>query len=149
MTRIQRSYERWKTVNSYIEAAPAFTRPYLRRVYAVYAKWNRQKIIGAMPMIDGERAAWGIVAVCSVVWVLWRRGASASRPVLRQWMDTHFCHRPVSGKSYTILTSVFSHQDFWHIGCNSLSLLSFGELSDDYAYAPIRDCVSVYLMNAY
>lgn len=120
----QHNVDAWKRMIPYIDAAPAILRPYLWR--ANY-KWNPLSVVGDLPSIDGRRMAWGIVATCSVVWVLWRRG-SRSRPKLGQWMNTHFAHRPISGKSYTMLTGVFSHQAFWYLGCNSYSLLGFGKL---------------------
>lgn len=101
-------------------------RPYLWSVYSEILSWVKinDMVSNAMPLVDGYRTAWGIVAACSVVFVAWRLGGA--RPGLKQWMNTHFVHRPVGGKSYTLLTSVFSHEEWWHLACNSLTLLSFG-----------------------
>ena len=50
---------------------------------------------------EGRRAAYGIAAVNVVIWVAWQI------PVLRPFMMTHFTHHPLSGKTYTMLTSMF------------------------------------------
>ena len=42
---------------------------------------------------DGERVGMGLVTV----------------PVVRLFMVKHFIHHPLSGRSYTMLTSAFSH----------------------------------------
>jgi rhomboid-like protein len=50
---------------------------------------------------EGRRAGYGIVAVNVGIWVAWQI------PVLRPFMMTHFTHHPLSGKIYTMLTSMF------------------------------------------
>jgi len=47
-------------------------------------------------------------------------------PRLRPAMQRHFTHNPLSGVSYTLLTSMFSHQSLVHLLFNSLALVSFG-----------------------
>jgi rhomboid-like protein len=50
---------------------------------------------------EGRRAGYGIAAVNVGIWVAWQI------PVLRPFMMTHFTHHPLSGKTYTMLTSMF------------------------------------------
>lgn len=54
---------------------------------------------------DGERVALGLVAVNTVVFLAWQIPLSA----VRFFMVKHFMHHPLSGRSYTLLTSAFSH----------------------------------------
>jgi len=42
-------------------------------------------------------------------------------------MQRHFTHYVLSGKTYTMLTSVFSHASFAHLAFNFLALISFTE----------------------
>jgi rhomboid-like protein len=50
---------------------------------------------------EGRRAGYGIAAVNLGIWVAWQI------PVLRPFMMAHFTHHPLSGKTYTMLTSMF------------------------------------------
>ena len=50
---------------------------------------------------EGRRAGYGIAAVNVGVWVAWQI------PILRPFMMAHFTHQPLSGKTYTMLTSMF------------------------------------------
>ena len=50
---------------------------------------------------EGRRAGYGIAAVNVAIWVAWQI------PVLRPFMMAHFTHHPLSGKTYTMLTSMF------------------------------------------
>jgi hypothetical protein len=54
---------------------------------------------------DGERVALGLVAVNTIVFLAWQ----IPLPAMRLFMVKHFMHHPLSGRSYTLLTSVFSH----------------------------------------
>lgn len=54
---------------------------------------------------DGERVALGLVAVNTVVFLAWQ----IPLPAVRFYMTKHFMHHPLSGRSYTLLTSTFSH----------------------------------------
>src|SRR6266542_1727144 len=49
-------------------------------------------------------------------------------PHLKPVMNRYFVHNPLSGRSFTLLTSVFSHEAFWHYSFNMLALYSFGDL---------------------
>ena len=50
---------------------------------------------------EGRRAGYGIAAVNVGIWIAWQI------PVLRPFMMSHFVHHPLSGKTYTMLTSMF------------------------------------------
>jgi rhomboid-like protein len=50
---------------------------------------------------EGRRAGYGIAAVNVGIWIAWQI------PVLRPFMMSHFTHHPLSGKTYTMLTSMF------------------------------------------
>ncbi|KAH9987502.1 hypothetical protein BJV77DRAFT_905401, partial [Russula vinacea] len=68
---------------------------------------------------EGRRAGYGIAAVNVGIWVAWQI------PILRPFMMTHFSHQPLSGKIYTMLTSMFSHSSFVHLVFNCMALTSF------------------------
>jgi rhomboid-like protein len=42
-----------------------------------------------------------------------------------RWMLRHFSDQALSPRSYTMLTSTFSHRDLWHLGMNMVALNSF------------------------
>ena len=50
---------------------------------------------------EGRRVGYGIAAANVGIWVAWQI------PVLRPFMMSHFTHHPLSGKTYTMLTSMF------------------------------------------
>jgi hypothetical protein len=54
---------------------------------------------------DGERVALGLVALNTIVFLAWQ----IPLPAVRFFMVKHFMHHPLSGRSYTLLTSTFSH----------------------------------------
>ncbi|KAH9167393.1 hypothetical protein EDB89DRAFT_129881 [Lactarius sanguifluus] len=68
---------------------------------------------------EGRRVGYGIAAVNVGIWVAWQI------PVLRPFMMSHFTHHPLSGKTYTMLTSMFSHSSFLHLLFNCMALTSF------------------------
>ena len=86
-----------------------------------FATWAY--IYVAQPLVDakeGRRICWTIAAVNTGIWALWQI------PRLRPVMRASFSHNPLSGKSYTMLTSTFSHKSFLHLLFNSMALTSFG-----------------------
>ena len=86
-----------------------------------FATWAY--IYVAQPLVDakeGRRTCWTIAAVNTGIWLLWQI------PRLRPFMIASFSHNPLSGKSYTMLTSTFSHRSFFHLLFNSMALTSFG-----------------------
>ena len=50
---------------------------------------------------EGKQMCWAIGAVNVLVWVAWRV------PRWSVFMDRSFAHNPLSGRSYTLLTSTF------------------------------------------
>jgi len=92
-----------------------------------FATWAY--IYVAQPLVDakeGRRVCWTIAAVNTGIWVLWQI------PRLRPFMRASFTHNRLSGKSYTMLTSVFSHKSFLHLLFNSMALTSFGSATCEY-----------------
>ncbi|KAI0315883.1 hypothetical protein OF83DRAFT_308253 [Amylostereum chailletii] len=86
---------------------------------------------------DGRRAAWGICAVNGLVWFAWQI------PRLKPFMHMHFAHDPLSGRSYTMLTSMFSHASFIHLLFNCMTLSSLAAttsawMTREQAYASSR-----------
>jgi len=73
-----------------------------------------------MELSPGERTVWSIIALNSVVFGAWQV------PRLAPFMHKWFMHDPSSSHSITLLTSMFSHQHFWHFGLNMFALHSFG-----------------------
>ncbi|KAG9004017.1 hypothetical protein FRB94_002726 [Tulasnella sp. JGI-2019a] len=68
---------------------------------------------------EAKRTALKIVALNTLIFAAWKL------PRLKPFMMSHFTHYALSGKSYTMLTSVFSHATFWHLAFNSIALVSF------------------------
>ncbi|KAF9578491.1 hypothetical protein BGW38_005671 [Lunasporangiospora selenospora] len=72
-----------------------------------------------MELTPGEVTACGIIAINSVVFGAWQV------PRLTHFMNKWFTHHPGQGRSITLLTSMFSHQQLWHFLLNMFSLYSF------------------------
>ncbi len=63
------------------------------------------------------------------VYLLWL--ASGTMPALRQFMILNFLVSPahvLHGRIWTLLTSVFSHAELWHLVFNMVVLVSFGQV---------------------
>ncbi|TCD60822.1 hypothetical protein EIP91_009425 [Steccherinum ochraceum] len=75
---------------------------------------------------DGKRMAWTIGMACTAVWMLWKI------PRLEPFMRRSFTHTPLSGLSYTLLTSTFSHSGIFHLVFNCMALASFGSAASVY-----------------
>ncbi|KAI0766644.1 hypothetical protein BD413DRAFT_480888 [Trametes elegans] len=69
---------------------------------------------------EGKRMCWAIGAVNLAVWAAWRV------PRWNAFMIRSFTHNALSGRSYTLLTSVFSHDNIFHLAFNCMALASFG-----------------------
>ncbi|KAF9266768.1 hypothetical protein L218DRAFT_921401 [Marasmius fiardii PR-910] len=67
---------------------------------------------------QGRRLCWKICLLNLGVWFMWK--------IRQPTMLRNFAHNPLSGASYTLLTSMFSHQGFLHLALNCLALESFG-----------------------
>ncbi|KAF8801330.1 hypothetical protein BYT27DRAFT_7198411 [Phlegmacium glaucopus] len=69
---------------------------------------------------EGKRVCWKICLLNAGVWAAWK---------IKRWqpfMNRSFMHHPLSGLSYTLLTSMFSHRSAIHLLFNCLALESFG-----------------------
>jgi len=55
---------------------------------------------------DEERATLILIGMNALPFLAWR----VPLPKVQMFMYRHFMHSPLSGRSYTLLTSVFSHQ---------------------------------------
>ncbi|KAJ1680425.1 hypothetical protein EV182_000006 [Spiromyces aspiralis] len=68
-----------------------------------------------------QRLVYCIVGANLLVFGLWQV------PRAVPFMSRHFLHDPRSGKSYTLFTSMFSHNELLHLGFNMVALLSFSK----------------------
>ncbi|KAI5124254.1 hypothetical protein M0805_005103 [Coniferiporia weirii] len=75
---------------------------------------------------EGKRVGYQICAVNGLVWLMWQIKS------LQPFMRANFTHHPLSGKYFTLLTSIFSHQSFIHLLANSFALVSFGSAATTY-----------------
>ncbi|KAJ2747670.1 hypothetical protein GGI20_000319 [Coemansia sp. BCRC 34301] len=67
----------------------------------------------------GQRCVYTIAALNAVVLGMWQI------PRLLPFMARAFLHDPRTGRSYTLLTSSFSHREIWHFAFNTIGLVSF------------------------
>jgi len=67
-----------------------------------------------------------ICGVNTAIYLVWKI------PRLAPFMTRTFTHHPLSGRSYTLLTSMFSHKSFIHLLANSMALASFGSAATHY-----------------
>ncbi|TFY61183.1 hypothetical protein EVG20_g7147 [Dentipellis fragilis] len=103
----------------YISFAPTFVRNVFAILYVIVAK----KYLNAR---EGERASYWIIGINCAVWMAWQV------PRFRPFMRAHLTHDPLSGKAYTMLTSMFrklsSHASFLHLLSNSAALLGLSSV---------------------
>jgi len=71
---------------------------------------------------DSTKTTAVLIGINTIIFGMWQI------PFLRVVMNNYFVHNPLSGRSFTLLTSVFSHEAFWHYSFNMLALYSFGDL---------------------
>lgn len=76
-------------------------------------------------MSESEKTLAGIIAINTVVFGCWQI------PRLAPFMSKWFLHLPGSRQNITILTSCFSHQEFFHFALNMVGLWSFGRAIHD------------------
>ncbi|KAI8920861.1 hypothetical protein DFJ77DRAFT_496068 [Powellomyces hirtus] len=88
------------------------------------------------------RVTYTIVGINVAVFCLWRI------PSLHPFMFRHFAHHPLSGRSYTLLTSAFSHEGLMHLGFNMYALMGFAPLLQDRALGSTEQLVAFYLSAA-
>ncbi|KIJ55196.1 hypothetical protein M422DRAFT_219751 [Sphaerobolus stellatus SS14] len=75
---------------------------------------------------EGSRVCRMIMCLTTAVWLAWKIRR------FRPFMSTHFMDYSLSGKSYTMLTSVFSHAALIHLLLNNVALGSFGPFAMRY-----------------
>ncbi|KAJ3012466.1 hypothetical protein HKX48_006266 [Thoreauomyces humboldtii] len=89
-----------------------------------------------------QRAVYAIIGVNAAVFLCWR-------PLpWRGFMMRHFAHHPMSGRSYTLLTSAFSHEGLLHLGFNMYALVGFAPLLQDRALGSTEQFVAFYMAAA-
>ena len=76
-------------------------------------------------MSEAEKTLAGIIAINTVVFACWQI------PRLTPFMSKWFLHLPGSRQNITLLTSCFSHQEFFHFALNMVGLWSFGRVVHD------------------
>ncbi|KAJ7281559.1 hypothetical protein C8J57DRAFT_1298020, partial [Mycena rebaudengoi] len=103
-----------------IQNFPPVVEATLRDAYVYVANgW-----INASP---AQRLCWGMVTFNGAVFIGWKIHR------LTPFMMNNFLHYPLSGKTRTLLTSVFSHSEFFHFAFNNMALASgFGVLAAAY-----------------
>ncbi|OCH91624.1 hypothetical protein OBBRIDRAFT_792100 [Obba rivulosa] len=80
----------------------------------------------AQPLVEtseGRRTCWTIGTISAAMFLLWKI------PSMRPFLNRHFTHDPLSGKSYTMLTSLLSYKSFFHFALTSTTLASFGAIT--------------------
>ncbi|KAH7885837.1 hypothetical protein F5I97DRAFT_1936814 [Phlebopus sp. FC_14] len=77
---------------------------------------------------EGRRMCWKIVALNSIIFFAWKA------PRFVPFLNKAFAHDPLSGRSYTLLTSMFSHKNLLHLLANSMALASFGSAAATYLF---------------
>lgn len=121
----------------------------LRNVYVSSYVSVAQEYLDAT---EGRRVCWYIACVNASIFLAWK-----SRRLL-PFMQKAFTHDPLSGRAYTLLTSIFrwvsvkqcmisrrvnvecnSHKSFLHLIANNMALCSFGEY---YACDALRSLTS-------
>jgi len=94
------------------------------RAMAAYS--YAQVVLKYLDTTEGKRVCYMLAAANGVVWAVWQI------PRMEGFMLRTFAHHPLSGLSYTMLTSTFSHSAFIHLLFNMMALLSFGSSADMY-----------------
>ncbi|OMJ20309.1 Presenilins-associated rhomboid-like protein, mitochondrial [Smittium culicis] len=87
-----------------------------------------------------KQTTYKIVAINAAVFLMWK----VKR--LNRFMGKHFLHDPKSTKSYTLLTSAFSHNKIWHFGFNMFALSSFAPIV--LSVMPTEEFLAFYLSSA-
>ncbi|KIY63651.1 hypothetical protein CYLTODRAFT_425905 [Cylindrobasidium torrendii FP15055 ss-10] len=100
-------------VQETVTALPLLLRPWITGFYLAVAQ----------PYADaseGKRICWKICLLNTGIFLAWQ--IPRLQPVLRKT----FMHNPLSGLSYTMFTSTFSHRGFLHLLFNCIALEGFG-----------------------
>ncbi|KAJ6591600.1 hypothetical protein DFH09DRAFT_1137486 [Mycena vulgaris] len=95
------------------QSLPQIPQTAIRESYAAVA----QKYFSAPDVL---KVCWWICAFNGAVFL------ASKIPRLTGFMARNFVHRPLSGKSWTHVTSVFAHMSVFHLLVNCMALNSFG-----------------------
>ncbi|KAJ3827240.1 hypothetical protein EV361DRAFT_949663 [Lentinula raphanica] len=109
----------YKYLNTQASEVPQLVRSYINAAYVAMLQ----------PYADateGRRLCWKICMLNAGVWFLWQFQR------MKPMMNRAFVHHPLSGLSYTLLSSVFSHSHFLHLAFNCLALEGFGSAAATY-----------------
>ncbi|KAJ3343250.1 hypothetical protein HDU93_009234 [Gonapodya sp. JEL0774] len=102
-----------KTDGPYFRRDSRYPESVIERIPALLrAEWDR--------LSRPERTVGAIIAANSLVYLAWQ-----VRP-FQSFMAKSFLHYPLSGRSYTMLTSAFSQMSIGHFAFNMIALWSFG-----------------------
>ncbi|KAI9310802.1 hypothetical protein BX666DRAFT_2002830 [Dichotomocladium elegans] len=105
--------EKWEQTRQRLERIEFIPRDVARAYLMVVNK--------LLSLSEAERTIWGLVGMNVLVFGCWQI------PRLMPFMTRWFLHDPsVKGRSVTLLTSVFSHQEIFHLSLNMVGLYSFG-----------------------
>jgi rhomboid-like protein len=77
-------------------------------------------------MTESEKTLAGLIALNTLVFGCWQV------PRLAPFMSKWFLHLPGSTRNITLLTSCFSHQEFFHFALNMVGLWSFGRIAHEH-----------------
>ncbi|KAF9526093.1 hypothetical protein CPB83DRAFT_870558 [Crepidotus variabilis] len=110
---IQGLRETLANIQSSLQQLPVLIRPWI----------NLACVAIMQPYADaseGKRLCWKLCLLNAGVWAAWKIRK------LQPFMSRSFMAYPLSGLSYTLITSVFSHRSVIHLLFNCLALESFG-----------------------
>ncbi|KAF7308808.1 Rhomboid domain-containing protein [Mycena kentingensis (nom. inval.)] len=102
-----------KTVGSWTEFLPATIRNRVMRVWASTAQ-------AYLNVSEGKRMCWKLCVLNIGVWAAWKS------ETLGPFMRKHFVHNPLSGRTVTLFTSMFSSPVLLLLGLNLLVIDGFG-----------------------
>ncbi|KAI8985303.1 hypothetical protein BDB01DRAFT_721506 [Pilobolus umbonatus] len=77
-------------------------------------------------LTEAEKTLAGLIGINTLVFACWQI------PRLAPFMSKWFMHLPGGRRNITLLTSCFSHQEFFHFTFNMVGLWSFGQFVHDY-----------------
>jgi rhomboid-like protein len=114
-TRAQRLTEGLRNLNEKIANLPAGTRAVIQRLYITTAQsW--------VNMPEGRQAAYALVGIFAGIHLFKTVGFGR----VKAFFSKNFVHDPLSGRSFTLLTSNFGHGGLLHLAFNSIAVLGFG-----------------------
>ncbi|KAJ8520281.1 hypothetical protein ONZ45_g2870 [Pleurotus djamor] len=113
---LQEGLERMKEV---YQAIPLLLQVYVSKIHVTVAQTY-------LDNNEGKRICWKICLLNAAIYAAWKFKR------LQPGMNLRFMHHPLSGLSYTLLTSMFSHRSLPHLVFNCLALESFGAAAVHY-----------------